>query len=176
MESKHKYKTAFADSLRSIMQERGISRKALAEAVGLSYPAIAAYLSGDETGKGVLPSAEKAIQIAEFLGVSLDELFGRAPLSAPSAPVESNLSSAQQVLFDLYNNKAALNLTVDLGDTDTVSLKSNNRFVRLFFEHIAAGAELDKTLGLFSGVILHEGELLDPITYQLLMQRGKRSD
>ena len=176
MESKYKYKAAFADSLRNIMQEKEVSRKSLAEAVGLSYPAIAAYLSGDETGKGVLPSVEKAIQIAEFLGISLDELFGRVPSSAPSTPDKINLSSAQQALYDLYSSKTVLNLAVDLSDTDLVALKSDNRFVRLFFERIAAGEELDETLDLFSGVLLHEGELLDPITYQLLMKRGERSD
>lgn len=176
MESTHKYKAVFADSLRGIMQEKEISRKALAEAVGLSYPAIAAYLSGDETGKGVLPSAEKAIQIAEFLGVSLDELFGRVPPSAPSTFAENGLPTAQQALCDLYSSTTVLNLSVDLSDTNVVVLKSDNRFVRLFFERIAAGAELEATLGLFSGVILHDGELIDPITYQILMQRGEAND
>ena len=176
MENKHKHKTAFANNLRRIMQERGMSRRSLAEAIGLSYPAIAAYLSGDETGKGVLPSAEKAIQIAEILGVSLDELFGRSLPSVPETPVINDLSPAQKALRDLYHDKASLNLSVDLSDTDTVVLKSENRFVRLFFERIAAGAEVEATLGLFSGVILHNGELIDPITYQILMQRGEAND
>ncbi|WP_158277203.1 helix-turn-helix domain-containing protein [Serinibacter arcticus] len=62
-------------------EQLGLSRRALAEATGLSYP----YIAQIETGYR-MPSSRHQGPIARVLGLSLDELFGEeAPDGITSA-------------------------------------------------------------------------------------------
>lgn len=180
MDIKERCKSAFARNLSYIMKDKGVTRKALAEAVGLSYPTIAAYLSGNTDGKGVLPSVEKAIQIADFLEVSLDELFGRT-ISAPSCKETStlnsdalNLSDVLQQLRNIYSAAKALDFSISTDDnTNSVALRNDNRFIKLFFDRVESGEDIDDTLEVFKGLALYNGELVDPITFKILERRDK---
>ena len=55
----------------------------------------------------------------------------------------------------------------DIEKNGAIIFKSTNHFLRLFFEQIMAGAELDDIISMFGGVKLLSGELVDPITYQI---------
>lgn len=180
MDNKELYKAAFAGSLSRIMQAKGITRKALAEAVGVSYPTIAAYLSGSTDGKGVLPSMEKAIQIADFLEVSLDELFGRTPSASSYEEASSlngdalKLSDVLQQLRNIYSAAKILDFSIDTDNsTNNIALRNDNRFVKLFFDRVESGEDIDDTLEVFKGLALYNGELVDPITLRILERREK---
>lgn len=58
-------------------EQLGLSRKALAQETGLSYP----YIAQIETGYR-MPSSRHQGPIARVLGLSLDELFGEGPVAA----------------------------------------------------------------------------------------------
>jgi transcriptional regulator with XRE-family HTH domain len=68
---------AFAVNVRAILQRRGISQAQLARAVDMNKSTLNHWLTGT-----ALPSALGAAQIATFLDVSLDELYGGDPPAA----------------------------------------------------------------------------------------------
>ncbi len=62
----------FPVRLRRLRERRRMSRKALGECCGLSKNVIARYELGQR-----MPKLSDALALAEFFGVSLDELCGR---------------------------------------------------------------------------------------------------
>lgn len=68
------------------MKAKGVTNVALAEAIGISKVAV----SNIVTGKAV-PSMDKAIAIAQYLGVSVEALAGVDP-EAPKEEVVESLS------------------------------------------------------------------------------------
>ncbi len=61
-----------AESLKQIREERGINPNELAKAMGVNHQNIYRWESGQ-----VLPSIEMCVRLADFYGLSLDELVGR---------------------------------------------------------------------------------------------------
>ena len=72
-----------------IMKERGITAKKLADAVGVSQGNVSDWKSGRSA-----PTATVMVKIADFLGVSADQLLGR---EMPHAVTDEELMFA---LFD----------------------------------------------------------------------------
>lgn len=68
--------TGFAENLKRIRKEKNLTQLALGTEVGVSAQTISAYEKGSGD-KGKNPTLEKVIDIADILGVSLDELCGR---------------------------------------------------------------------------------------------------
>lgn len=62
------------NKISEIMRAKGVTNVALAEAVGISKVAISNIVTGKAT-----PSMDKAITIAQYLGVSVEELAGMDP-------------------------------------------------------------------------------------------------
>lgn len=62
----------FRRRLRHLREKRRISRKVLSELCGLSSDAIRRYERGE-----CEPSVQSLVAIADFFGVSIDELVGR---------------------------------------------------------------------------------------------------
>lgn len=60
--------------------ERGLSRAALAEALGVNYQTVG-YLERGEYN----PSLELAFRIAEYFGLPIDAVFARMPFTPMSA-------------------------------------------------------------------------------------------
>lgn len=65
-------RSAFPGNLRRLRERKRISRRVLSELCGLSKNAVARYERGDR-----VPSLADAAALADFFGVSLDELWGR---------------------------------------------------------------------------------------------------
>lgn len=61
----------FADRLLELMYQKGISYRELADAAGISYSLVNAYVN-----KGSLPNIEIALWMAKALGTSIEYLFG----------------------------------------------------------------------------------------------------
>ena len=61
-----------AESLRQNREERGLNPHELAHALGINHQNV----YGWESGK-ILPSIEMCVKIADYYGISLDELVGR---------------------------------------------------------------------------------------------------
>ncbi len=175
MSYKDDFKTAFSQNLSRLLREKKVNRRNLAEQVGVSYPAIASYLAGRTVGKGALPSLDTAAQLAAALGVSLDELCRQQPLTQPAkerptAPAPGE-TEAQRQLRAIYTAAQALGFEISTDDK-TIVLKSANHFVRLFFNQLQGGSDLEKTLAAFRDVHLCGGELVDPITYEIMGAKG----
>lgn len=66
-------------------EELGLTRKELAEVLGLSYP----YIAQIETGYR-LPSSRHQVPLARALGMSLDELFRHEEEVPPTLPAHSS--------------------------------------------------------------------------------------
>ena len=60
-------KNTFANSLKSLLEKRGMTQRALAEKLGTTEVTVSRYTSGNRT-----PNVETTVAIAEVLGVSLD--------------------------------------------------------------------------------------------------------
>lgn len=172
------FKKGFADRLYNIIEQRDITRRELSDAIGVSYPALASYLAGREVGKGALPPLETAAKLADILGVSLDELCGRVPSTAPplqrtlaEPPTPVTTTDAQQRLKDIYEASVALHFSVSLNDGEAVALTSSNRFVRMFFEQMRESESIDATLGVFSDLQVYDGELVDPVTFRVMKSK-----
>ena len=61
---------SFNENLKYYMECKGIQTKELADKTGLSTNTISSYLKT----KGSLPDAEKAVKIAEVLGITVEKL------------------------------------------------------------------------------------------------------
>ncbi len=61
----------FGDNLKRIRKEKGITQEQLADAVGVSAQAVSKWEQGSFPDASLLPAA------ADYLGVKIDELFGR---------------------------------------------------------------------------------------------------
>lgn len=67
-----------AARIRSALEQRGVSVSDLARATGVTWPAAKAWT------EGTVPSGKNARRIAEFLGMTVDELLGVAAGQEPS--------------------------------------------------------------------------------------------
>lgn len=63
---------SIAEALKSQRETREITQSAVAKATGISQPKLSYYESGKH-----LPPIDDCILLADFYGISLDELVGR---------------------------------------------------------------------------------------------------
>lgn len=90
------------ETLRRLRKTKGLTQTQLADAVGLGRQAYAYYEKGERE-----PSLETLGKLADFFGVSVDELLGRSPKLFDDARVErpevlelfDKLTSHQQALI-----------------------------------------------------------------------------
>lgn len=73
----------FYDNFKALCDKRGVAPSVVVRALGLSTGNIAAWK------KGQTPKYERLVAIADYFGVSISELTGEAPDSAPK-PQEQN--------------------------------------------------------------------------------------
>jgi transcriptional regulator with XRE-family HTH domain len=64
---------SFADEVRILLARRKVKQRQLADALGLSQPAVSRRISGEREF-----SASEISATAEFFGVSVGELFGES--------------------------------------------------------------------------------------------------
>lgn len=76
---KSPYWITFRKCLKAILKQRGMSQKALADAIGSKPSAVSAWLSDASKSKSAqkYPNAEHLFSIADALAVSLDKVVGR---------------------------------------------------------------------------------------------------
>ena len=79
----------FNSSLKRIRKEKGITQEQLADKVGVSPQAVSKWELSSYPDPQLLPA------IADFLGVTIDELFGRAP--------EKEMSVHTRAMLELYD-------------------------------------------------------------------------
>ena len=71
------------DRLKIFRKERGLTQTQVADAVGLGRQAYAYYEKGERE-----PSTETLCKLADFFGVTVDELLGRTPQLFDDARVD----------------------------------------------------------------------------------------
>ena len=89
-------KNTFANSLKSLLEKRGITQRSLAKKLKTTEATVSRYTSGNRT-----PNVETAVAIAEILGVSMDQLVGYEPPAAPRPSPDIN------ILISCYSKASA---------------------------------------------------------------------
>ncbi len=89
-------KNTFANSLKSLLEKRGITQRSLAKKLKTTEATVSRYTSGNRT-----PNVETAVAIAEILGVSMDQLVGYEPPAAPRPSPDVN------ILISCYSKASA---------------------------------------------------------------------
>lgn len=89
-------KATFAQQLRILKDQRGLTQKELADRLSTTEATISRYVSGDRT-----PNIETAVEIASLLGVSMDTLCGIDPPAVERTPPEiSILTNCYKIASD----------------------------------------------------------------------------
>ena len=86
-------KDAIRLTLIDLMDERGVSGKELAEAVGVTKQAVSSW----RTGKSSI-DIDNVPTICSFFGITFDDFFGSANIERPT----SELTPDEQALIDAY--------------------------------------------------------------------------
>lgn len=108
----------FAERLKSARAEKGVSQNELAKTIGVAPGTVSTY--ENPNGGNRYPAFEKAVAIAECLGVSLDWLCG-------ISEQESKEKTAANLLGDL------LNIISEFGLVTTIQTETgNNRGVSIY--------------------------------------------
>lgn len=89
-------KNTFANSLKTLLEKRGITQRSLAKKLKTTEATVSRYISGNRT-----PNVETAVAIAEILGVSMDQLVGYEPPAAPRPSPDVN------ILISCYSKASA---------------------------------------------------------------------
>ena len=77
------YKEIFVERFNQLLEEQHVSKQALADALGISRPAISQIASGNN-----IPSLENFVAITDFFFISADYLLGRSNESHFTANIE----------------------------------------------------------------------------------------
>ena len=75
----------FADILKDLLKENGITQARLASAIGFSQRAISKWVNAQAE-----PTETAITACAQFFGVSADEILGIDPLASNTLPKEQN--------------------------------------------------------------------------------------
>lgn len=71
MNGSERYNSIIAERIRAIVENSGLSQKAIADNIGVSRQAISQYCDGS-----TVPNADKLLKLAQFFNVSADYLLG----------------------------------------------------------------------------------------------------
>ncbi|MDO4269805.1 MAG: helix-turn-helix domain-containing protein [Eubacteriales bacterium] len=176
--NKDKLKRIVSERLQNLLTGCGVTRTQLADRVDISYGSLASYLSAR-----ALPPLDVAVKLSKALGTSVDYLCGyEVPTQcAPVTPIASGAADleAQALLRTLFRSAKALNFSPEMPQSTEVALKSHNALMCLFFAQASTcktDDDLEAVLAAFAGVRVHNGELVDPVTYKLLYDTPKAGE
>lgn len=94
-------KDVFANRLKSLRENRGISTRNLAAAIGLkSHGAIAQFEKGTS-----LPAIDTLVKLAEYFEVTLDYLVGVSEISSPSTPAGYDTTKPKETATNIISNE-----------------------------------------------------------------------
>ncbi len=85
-------KSALGTRIHSLRKEKGITQEELGKAIGVTSQAVSKWECGGTPDAEILP------QIAEFFGVTIDNLYGRSD--------DRRRDLAQEITWELYNTKS----------------------------------------------------------------------
>lgn len=97
----------FNSTLKRIRKEKGITQEQLADKVGVSPQAVSKWELSSYPDPQLLPA------IAEYLGVTIDELFGRVPEKEMSLPTRAMLE-IYDLPYDDNRNKRCMEFAYEL--------------------------------------------------------------
>ena len=81
-------------NISALRKAKGMTQDALAGQLGVTFQAVSKW----ETGQSC-PDITMLPELSDLLGVSIDELFGRAPLMSAAAPAETEQAPREQVIY-----------------------------------------------------------------------------
>lgn len=127
----------FSHKVREVIRQKGLRRDDVAEALGISTSRFNSYL---RNGTPVLPQITTAMDIANYLGVSLDYLCGTGAVKEQS--IEQKITPSV-LLTNLYRatHDAGFHIQIDGSRT---TLTSDNYFVSLFLSQVTNMTHMDE--------------------------------
>ena len=102
------YDSVFSSRLRSLIEEKNISKQKLADEIGVSRQAISQYCDGS-----TVPNADKLLKIAEYFNVSLDFLVGKTEAKTDNKDVQIWVAG----LFSVIQLVAVISLLLTVDPT-----------------------------------------------------------
>ena len=130
----------FGENLERIMKEKRISRKELANVLGVSVPAIFTYIHGVKQ-----PALDKIFTIANFLEVSVSSLIGENNYN------NFSYSNIDEIIFE-YRYSHALNLA-NAANFDIQEYRNGYSVsIPATFQHV----ENDGTISVISGIEIYK--------------------
>lgn len=94
---------SFCENLIQTRKLRGMTQEELAEKLDISRQAVSKWENGES-----VPDMDKLIRLGDVLGVSLDELTGKASASAPQAPISAKKAGGRPTIAVLLCLLAAV--------------------------------------------------------------------
>ncbi len=98
-------KKIFAQNLGNLMEKFGATQEMLSNDLGIAQSAISNYL------KGRVPRAEILFELANYFGISVQELLGTNPLSA-QVTLGNRAGNVSTMLIDLRGDLAAAEIAI----------------------------------------------------------------
>jgi len=92
---------SFRDNLREAINYCGIEQKELAHKADISLRSVESYLRENSS----IPSADKAVKIAQVLGVTVEYLVNGNNPSKKISPIEPEIRHLMQAIKDIPVNK-----------------------------------------------------------------------
>jgi transcriptional regulator with XRE-family HTH domain len=81
-------------NIKSLRIERGLNQQTVADYLGITQQAYANYERGSRQ-----PDPDTLMRLADFFGVSVDELLGRVPTTDTSSPLDAELEGIDFALY-----------------------------------------------------------------------------
>jgi len=109
---------SFRDNLREALDFSGMEQKELAAKTGISLKTIENYVKKDSS----VPSADKAVLIAQALGVTVENLItGTKPRKSTASPIQPQNKEVVDTISKLnkYNTEVITSLAKTLLDLQT---------------------------------------------------------
>lgn len=135
------------DQLKKIREEKGLSRKDVAEKACIPYTTYVKYETGERE-----PVLSSLIKLADFYQISLDYLVGRAPQTNPFAMLDLQVDIGEDAVMGQYMQlpkpwrKILLEVMKQLGDAaergergETAKKKPQTIWIKLHQNKAAAG-------------------------------------
>ena len=150
----------FAQRLRMLRNQKGMTQKELAEIIGTTPATISAYESSRE-GKKISPALENLVAVARVLNVSIDYLCGNDVQKTAKSKIDSTKDYLKAItstheIFDM--SKGEIVAQIDQGFTRVAGITFP--YDSCMYDFLR---EWDGVYGLY------EGKTLDIVTYESIV-------
>lgn len=123
---------SFAERLKALRKERGLTQDALAQILGISRSAVSCY----EASRQNIPDPAILGKLADYFGVSIDYLLGHTDDRRPYSPALGKIT-LEEALRELLNAEHVMFHGLPLGEFNEETKEDLLAIVQAMLEHRA---------------------------------------